>query len=70
LEPRKDLSSQLNVGNRLRWCSCLPERRKSLDEIRPAHDADDFSVLNNRHSLDPMTFEQRRDIGNGGVRLR
>jgi hypothetical protein len=33
-----------------------------LDEIGPAHDADQLAVAHDRHTLDAMLLEQRRDL--------
>jgi hypothetical protein len=35
---------------------------KRLNKVRAADDADDLVVLDDRHTLDPMTYEQSRNI--------
>jgi len=38
------------------YCAMRP--RKSLKNISPAHNADDFSVIDDRNALDPVLIEQ------------
>src|SRR5215467_11393880 len=35
---------------------------KRLDQIRTADDANEFSVFHNRDALDPLAFEESRDL--------
>ena len=55
-------------------CSSLPEavagstlrRRQGAHKVRPADDADQHSILDDRHPLDPIRLKQHGDIGKLG----
>jgi hypothetical protein len=59
--------SSLSAGD----CGCVAfARNGALDEIRAADYPDDLAIVDNRYTLDPMTFKQSRNIGDGCVRPR